>query len=167
MLNLTIQHFIHLTRTQRYAIHAGTQLVIMGVSIPVWFFNKNTSEPAKEIFCNYYIKTSREEQPICIMRDGYGISLPYRKGQKLLNDRGKPLSNVEWRKLNAANPDKLNDLYQKQVNEISSVLLLDPPAGTKYLSYREHDRAKQDDNELEIIHYVNIMDIEQLTESLV
>jgi len=56
MLNLTIQHFIHLARDQRYALHEGIELVVVGVSIPVWFLDKVTSEPAKEVFCRYYLK---------------------------------------------------------------------------------------------------------------
>lgn len=167
MLNLTIQHYIYLTQAQRHALHEGIQLVVVGVSIPVWFLNRKTSEPAKEVFCKYYLKNSREEQPIRIMPDGYEITLPYRKGQKLLNDKGRPLSDSEWRKLNATDSDKLEELYQKRVGEISSTLLLDPPIGIKYLAYREHNKITQDDDELMILHYVNIMDIEKLVTTLI
>ncbi len=167
MLNLTIQHFIHLTRAQRYALHEGIPLVVIGFSVPVWFLNKQTSEPAKELFCKYYLKNPREDHPINIVEDGYEIAVPYRKGQKLLNDRGKPLSDEEWRHLNATNPDGLEVLYDKRVSEISSKLLLDPPLGIQYLAYREHNKVRQDDGELMIVHYVNIMDIGQLVNSLV
>lgn len=165
MLNLTIQHFIHLTRPQRYALHEGIQLVVVGVSVPVWFMQKNTSEPAREVFCKYYLSNGREDRPIRILDDGYDICLPYRKGKKLLNDKGKPLSNEEWRELNFTNPDKLDALYHRHVTEVSSAQLLDPPDGIKYMAYREHDKVKYEESELVIVHYVNLLDVEQLTES--
>ena len=167
MLNLTIQHFIHLTKAQRYALHDGIQLVVVGISVPVWFLNKNTSEPAKEVFCQYYLQNTREDQPINIVQDGYEITLPYRQGQELLNEHGHRLSDEEWRKLNFAEPDKLEALYDKHVSEISSEQLLDPPTGRRCMTYREHNKVKHGDGDLIIIHYVNIMDIDQLMSTLV
>lgn len=167
MLNLTIQHFIHLTKPQRYALHKNIQLVVTGVSVPVWFMNKMTSEPAKEVFCKYYLSNSKENRPIRIVSDGYDICLPYRKGKELLNENGKPLSDSEWRELNLSNKDKLERLYQNHVAEVSSSQLLDPPVGIKYMAYREHDKMKQENGELMVIHYVNLLDFDHLLESQV
>lgn len=168
MLNLAIQHFIYLTRAQRYALHEGIELVVVGVSIPVWFLQRRTSEPAKEIFCKYHLKNPHHDQPIQILDDGYEVSLPYREGQPLCNDKGQPLSDEEWRVLNATNPDKLNELYHKHVTEVSSRLLLDSSdGGNQLMAYREHNKIRQENSELSIIHYVNLLDMERLTSTLV
>ena len=167
MLNLTIQHFIYLTREQRYDLHEGAELIVHGVSVPVWFLNTNTSEPAREIFCRYYLKNTKEDHPIQILPDGYGIQIPYREGGMLLNEQGQPISNDEWRELNFHNPEKLDELYKKQIMEVSAENLLDPPHGGKHLFYREHNKVQQDGSQLNIVHYVNMNDIEKLCESLV
>ena len=60
MLSLAIHHNLWLTRDQRYAVHNGIELVIVGVSVPVWVANqKSTSEPAQEIFCKYNLKNKK------------------------------------------------------------------------------------------------------------
>ena len=62
MLSIAIHHNIWLTRDQRYAIHDGAEIVVVGVSIPVWVHNnKVTSEPAKEVFCKYYLKNPKQD----------------------------------------------------------------------------------------------------------
>lgn len=161
MLNLTIQHVIHLTRDQRYALHDGIDLVVTGISIPVWCLDKTTSEPAREVFCTYYINNSREDEPIVAKDDGYELSLPYREGKSL------DISLEDWRELNMKNPDKLERMYNKCVQEISSKNLLDiSDGGSAYLNYREHSELEHENRKMQIIHYVTICGIERLNESL-
>ena len=54
MATLTISHYVYLNREQRYDIHDLKPVEVIGVSVPVWFNNGNTSEPAKEVFCKLF-----------------------------------------------------------------------------------------------------------------
>jgi hypothetical protein len=160
MLNLAIQHVIHLTRSQRYALHDGIHLVVTGMSVPVWYMDKATSEPAREVFCKYYLKNTKEDVPIEAKDDGYELTLPFREG------KGLEISNEEWRELNLTNPEKLEHMYDQCVQEVSSKNLLDIPDGCAHLTYREHSEVLHDDKKLHIIHFVQICDVGDLLESL-
>lgn len=162
MLRLTIHHNIHLNREQRYALHKGEDISVVGVSIPIWFIKKGTSEPANEIFCNYYLKNPKKEIPIKILDDGYEITLPYREGKTL------PITDEDWRKMNLKNPDVLDDMYLKTVREVSSKNLLDVEDGGSdgFLNYRELNKVIIKEKELNIMHHITINKIENLLESM-
>lgn len=161
MLSLTIHHNIHLTREQRYALHDGQEIMTIGVSVPVWYMNKVTSEPAKEVFCRYFLSNPKTDEPIKILEDGYEIAIPYREGSPL------KLSDEEWQELFRNNPNKLDALYKMTIEEVSSKNLLDvQDGGSGSLSYREHNKVKRGDTFLNIMHYVNIEPMETLLESL-
>ena len=152
---------IHLTRDQRYAVHEGIEIVVQGVSIPIWFMNKVTSEPAKEIFCRYYLKNPREDIAIQIKEDGFEICLPFRPGKKL------DLTDEQWRELSLKNPEKLDHLYQNTPAEVSSKNLLDlKDGGSGRLMYREQNKLKQNDKLLNVMHFIQIGDAEVLMGSL-
>ena len=161
MLSLTIQHNIHLTREQRYALHEGIDIVTIGGSVPVWFMEKRTSEPGKEVFCNYYLRNTKEDTSIQILENGYEITLPYRPGQKL------EMSNDEWRRLNREDPDKLRTMYDNLIHEVSSKNLLDiGDGGGECLAYREHNKVKKDNSMLNIMHFIQLHDMEHLLGSI-
>ena len=162
MLNLTIHHSIYLNKQQRYALHEGIDLVVVGVSVPVWCFKNFTSEPGKEIFCNYYLKNQKKDHPIQILEDGFEITVPYRPGS------APPLSDEQWREWNLKDKKKLEEHYESCVNEVSSKNLLDiKDGGGKCLTYREHNQVKKGDTLMKILHYVGIEDEEVLLESLI
>ena len=161
MLNLTIQHMIHLTREQRYAVHEGIELVVQGISIPIWFMDKVTSEPAKEVFCRYYLKNLKGDIPVQIKNDGFEISLPFRPGKKM------DLTDEQWRELNLRNPEKLELMYKNTPSEVSSINLLDLKDGVSgRLMYREHNKLKQNDKLLNVMHFIQIGDMQTLLDSL-
>jgi hypothetical protein len=161
MLSLTIHHNIHLSKAQRDALHAGEDVTVVGVSVPVWYVNKTTTEPAKEVFCHYYLRNPRKEVPIQIMSDGYEIALPYREGETL------DISDEEWRKLNMEDPAKLDAMYKALVQEVSSKNLLDVrDGGCGSLRYREHNKIKYNGKLLNVMHFVNMDAMEHLTDSL-
>ena len=161
MLNLTIQHMIHLTRDQRYAVHEGIELVVPGVSIPIWFMEKATSEPAKEVFCHYYFKNPKEDIPVQIKEDGFEICLPFRPGKEL------GLTDEQWRELNLRNPEKLELMYKNTPSEVSSKNLLDlKDGGSGHLMYREHNKLKQNNKLLNVMHFIQIGDMQALLDSL-
>lgn len=163
MLSIAIHHNIWLTRDQRYALHEGIELVVVGVSVPVWVHNNRvTSEPAKEVFCKYYLKNPKYDVPIQIVKEGYEITMPNRAGAV------PNLSDEEWRYLNANDPAKLDEYYEKCPRAANSKNLLDiKDGGSKYLSFREHNKVKSNEEFVNFIHFVNISDIEELNKTLV
>lgn len=76
MLTLTISHNIFLTREQRYLIANKEKIEVIGVSVPVWFYRGNTSEPAKEIFSKYILTNLETNEAILRTKEGYQINLP-------------------------------------------------------------------------------------------
>lgn len=162
MLSLTIHHNIHLTREQRYSLHEGQDVETVGFSVPVWFKNKTTSEPAKEVFCMYYLKNPKKDTPMQILENGYEIAIPFREGTKL------NISDEEWRKLNRENPDVLDALYSQQIQEVSSLNLLDIKDGGNggSMTYREHNKIKRGEQFLNIMHFICIETMETLLSSL-
>lgn len=161
MLRLTIHHNIHLTKEERYALHQGQEILVIGVSIPVWTIRNITSEPGQEVFCYYHLKNPKTETPIQILNDGYEITLPYREGGII------PLSDEEFRNLNYKNPIKLDEIYSKTVKEVSSKNLLDiADGGSELLSYRELNKISIKEKDLQIMHHVSISTIEKLKDSL-
>jgi hypothetical protein len=162
MLNLTINHNIHVNRQQRYALYDGESVEVIGISLPVWLKNGITSEPAKEIFCRYILKNATEEKPINVLPDGYEITLPYRpkKSTTKLPDR-------LWLKWTMTNPDALANYYDKRVREISCHNLLDTvDGGSKCLYYREQNQIMYEGQLLNVVHYIQIEDIDELLKSI-
>lgn len=163
MLSMAVNHNIWLTRDQRYALHEGIEIVVVGVSVPVWVHNnKVTSEPAKEVFCKYVLKNPKFDAPIQLVSDGYEITMPNREGTL------PSLTDEEWRNLHFNDPEKLESYYEKCQRAVNSKNLLDiKDGGSKYLSFREHNKIKSNDEFVNFIHFVSIMDIEELTKNLI
>jgi hypothetical protein len=123
--------------------------------------DKVTSEPAKEVFCKYHLKNTKEDIPITIQDDGFAIVLPYRES------KGLDLTNEQWRELMFKNPDKLERMYQNCVQEVSSKNLLDlEDGGSQHLVYREQNKVQQGERLLNLLHFVNIGDIDTLNQSM-
>ena len=76
MISLNISHLIFLTKEQREELSKGGPIKCNGVSIPVWFKGGDTSEPAREVFCNYSLFFTREYRPISSNEKGYFIDIP-------------------------------------------------------------------------------------------
>lgn len=74
-LLLTVGHNIFLTREQRYALIENKYLEVIGVSVPCWFNQGLSSEPANEVFCKYKINVSEVEPFIRYKENGYTINL--------------------------------------------------------------------------------------------
>ena len=161
MLNLTISHIIYLTKKERYTLYNGVSIETVGLSVPIWCKDGNTSEPGKEIFCKYVICNPRTECPIKILKDGYEITLPYRLGKK------EKLSDEKWLDLSMNNPDALHQYYSQAVSEVSSKNLLDPEhGGGRCLVYREHNKITIGKEPSNVVHYVKIDDMDELLESI-
>jgi hypothetical protein len=160
MLTLSIQHNIYLDRNQRYALHNQEDVDTIGVSIPVWHFKERTSEPAKEVFCHYFLRNPRKEIPIKILKDGYLLCLPFR----ITNRPQRELSNAEWLSINQ---EQREAYYTSTPREMSSASLLDiQDGGSETLMYRESNTVKNGDKFMKIVHYVSLYDMKYLNRSL-
>lgn len=157
-LTLAVHHLIHLTKEQRYDLHAGKQIVCVGVSVPVWFLGENSTEPAREVFCRYYLSNPKDDFPIGIRKDGYSIPIPHKPGS--IPD----ISNEEWFK----QTKEEREAYEAKIKpEFTSKNLLDcQDGGSKFLFYREHNKIKYEGRWLTIIHFVQIADMEELIDSI-
>lgn len=144
MLRLTISHYIYLSRDQRYALHNGEALEIVGTSVPVWFMKGNTSEPAKEVFCKYKLTNQPGNKIINISEEGYCINLP----QKILKEASQDqIVNVE----NSRMSEKLLDIKD---------------GGAEQFEFRQYNNLEKQYGNGSIVHFVEIKPIELLTETL-
>lgn len=160
MFTLSIQHNIFLTHKERYNIHQQKDVDTIGVSIPVWHLENKTSEPGKEVFCNYYLRNPRKEIPIKIMKDGYLLCLPHR----IPTRQQREIENEEWVKMNQ---EQREAYYTAMPREMSSASLLDvQDGGSETLMYRESNTVKSGDKFMKIVHYVHIFDMKYLTRSM-
>lgn len=160
MLTLTIQHSIYLTRDQRYSLHNGLDVNTVGVSLPVWHRRSKTSEPGREVFCNYYLRNPHKEIPIRILQNGYLICLPFRIPQT----PHRAITNEEWM---AMTQEQREAYYTSTPRSMSSASLLDvAEGGSESLIYREQNKVKSKLDYLRIIHYVNVFDVNYLERSL-
>lgn len=159
MLSLSISHNIHLNKKQRYDLHNGFDLNIIGICVPVWIDKKNTSEPAKEVFCNYCIKNTKDELPIKILSNGFEITLPFRSSSVI------DITDNEF--LYFLKKNKLENLYENKNSESSSKNLLDIcDGGSNFLTYGELNRVLFNDETINIFHNVIISSIESLEDGL-
>jgi hypothetical protein len=158
-LTLAVHHVIHLTREQRYKLHAGEQIEVVGVSVPVWFIGENSTEPAREVFCKYYLTNPKGDFPIGIRKDGYTIPIPYKPAPPIPD-----VTNEEWLKFTKEEREE----YESKIKPgFTSENLLDyKDGGSKFLFYREHNKIKHEGKKLTIIHFVQISDMDDLTNSL-
>jgi len=73
---LCISHNIFLTREQRYSWFEGKEIEVIGVSIPVWYKDGDTSEPAIEVFSKYKLINKTQNIFVKHLDDGYEITAP-------------------------------------------------------------------------------------------
>jgi hypothetical protein len=143
---LSISHNIFLSREQRYVLNRKEAIEVVGTNIPVWFFGDKTSEPGREIFCNYRIYPYKSViKNIKIRKDGYDIFL--------LQER-EDIGSV---------PSKIKKFFNKKGMAPSVISLLDiKDRGAEWLYFKSYDRKY-----MNIVHSVEIQKIENLTESLI
>ena len=158
---LSLAHYIYLTRDQRYALHEGERLDVVGVTLPVWFYRGDTSEPAVEVFGQYIIDNKQDEDCIIYtIPTGYQFNLP-----QLPQDYQKAeLSDERWR---AMSFQERNNWYEENKSPLNSKCLLDPvDGGGAYLHWTQHNKRVKGNRVLAIKNYVEIKDMSKLEDSL-
>ena len=161
MLILSISHHIYLTKEQRYAL-IDNDISVTGVSIPVWVkTNGMSTEPAVEVLCRYELTNVDKKMPIHFNVDGYRINMPQ------LSEHEKEVPRVSddiWRSFS---PDEKMKYYDNQNPRPCVEWLKDGnDGGSMHLQFREHNKIYQDEEALEIYHYIHINDESKLTTSL-
>lgn len=150
MATLTISHYLYLSREQRYKLHTGETLDIIGVSVPVWFHKGSTSEPAKELFCKYKISNDPVNKTIMPTEEGYSINLP----QKVeLGDKNIPdeIQEAEATSIQLGTSDKLLDIKD---------------GGSEWLEFRQYNKVQQGEHQFNVVHFVEIKPVELLQDTL-
>lgn len=161
MITLAISHHIFLTKEQRYALSKGETVDVIGCSVPVWFQKGSTSEPAVEVFCEYKLTNQKDHYPIKRADRGYEINMP-----QLPEDYVPPkrIPEEKWNKL----PEEVQKewLDKNRKPPTAEYLLDEEDGGTSYLRFREYNKVKEGDQVNNIVHYVEIMTVEELMESI-
>jgi len=161
MTTLTVSHNLFLTREQRYELFHGTDLEVVGVSVPVWIGNGQTTEPAIEVFAKYKLM-NRDEKIFIRQHNGYyEITIPVIEAvvPPMPDDIWNSLTQQqrdEWWAANDPNPSLINLLDIKD-------------GGCGWLAFRQYSKLSKDTGSvgvLHVIHFVEIKDISDLEQSL-
>lgn len=138
-LTLSIAHNIFLKSEERYLLHIGKEIEVIGVSTPVWFYKK-TSEPANELFCKY--KITPTESTLFIKHNatkGYDLCLP-----------------------------RLSyDAAEKRNNPITLKSLLDfKDGGVEWLAFHQFNDVKRNNKDIHIAQFIEMKDMEELIQTI-
>jgi len=161
MLTISTSHNIALTREQRYTLASGNAVEVMGISVPVWFFKGNTSEPASEVFCKYVLTNVDEDYPITTLASGYKINLPQLAPgiplitrPKLEEQQTMTIGELEeWSRENLIPPNG-NDLKDPADGGVSSI------------RFKKYAKIEADGRKMKAIHNIEIISEENLIRSL-
>lgn len=158
MTTLTVSHNVFLTREQRYDLFHGTDLEVVGVSVPVWINNGKTTEPAIEVFAKYKLM-NRDDRVFIRQHNGYyEVTVPPMNAPvpSIPNDVWNSLSQEQreqWWTNNEPNPSLINLLDIKD-------------GGAGWVAFRQYSKLnKGTADTLHIMHFVEIKEISVLEQS--
>lgn len=159
MLTLVVSHVIGLTRDQRYDLHTGKTVDVVGISIPVWFEKGSTSEPANEVFVNYKLTNYKEAFPIKTTKCGFEINMPQSNPEAEAEIRALPQEALEVVGVNTNFPNSKNLLDMKD-------------GGSEFLQFRQYAKTnllvdgEKTRKALNIVHCVEIKSLEDIVATL-
>jgi hypothetical protein len=148
-LHLAINHLIFLTKDERYALFNGTNIETVGVTIPVWFWLGNTTEPAKEIFCKYLITNQPTSDTIDLWDGGYKINTPQQDKMDEI-------------------PPKIKEVVaHKSVGSAKNLLDI-KDGGSQWLQYKVFKKFKAVGvtHPIRVVHTIEMKPMENLTTTL-
>ena len=155
-LILAISHNIYINKNQENDLLNRIPIELMGVCVPVWHSGGKSNEPAKEVFCKYYIKNDIIDSPIEALKNGFKINIPQ------IPDtfkKDKILSDEEWRGLKEKD---LLEWYEKNTFPPNAQDLKDGG----HLCYVQYDKFLFRKKMADIVHNINIKTEECLVSSL-
>lgn len=158
MLVLSILHSIFLTPKEVENLISGEEVDAIGVSVPVWYYQGNTSEPAEEVFCKYKLKVSDKKESVSTLKNGHGYSINFPKlssdykEQVLSKEQITTMSKEELAKWHKDNPktSNVNDLVSEK----------------EKTSFKQFVKRKQKGKMTNLIHCVELMSANKLLESM-
>jgi len=155
MLVLSILHNIFLNETEIESLTKGEEIETIGVSVPVWYYEGNTSEPAEEVFCKYKISINNKKESVSISKNGYTINFPklpnnYEE-KKLSDERASKMTEEQVEKWYKENPKlpNINELYKNGETH-----------------FKKHTKKKQKGKLTNLVHCVEVSKINKLTNTL-
>lgn len=155
-LILAISHNIYLTEEQEKFILDKTPIETIGVCVPVWHYSGKSSEPAKEIFCKYFIYNEKNDFPVEKFKSGFKINIPQiPEGYK----KDRPLTDEEWRGMSEKD---LSEWYERNTTPVNAEYLKDKGC----LYYIQYDKFMFKTKLVDIVHSINIKPEEVLINSL-
>lgn len=146
MLTLIVSHNIGLTKEERYKLHNGETIDVVGVSVPVWLEKGTTSEPANEVFVKYKLTNIKKNQQIKTNEFGYEINIPQ------INTEVKEESSINF-------PNSKNLLDIKD-------------GGIEFLEFKQYSQSsliidgEKTNRNLNVVHSIEIRKIEEIINSL-
>lgn len=149
-----ISHNLFLDKEDLELLAHGNPVETLGVSVPVWFFKGNTSEPAREVFCNYRLINTPENPPTSILAKGYQINIPQPPVARVRKpENWSELSKTEKAVWRANNPGQLCG---------DDLLDLD---GSDTFHFKRYNKVTENGKRINIIHSVDIGTLEMLEKS--
>jgi hypothetical protein len=145
MATLTISHYIYLTKDERYKLHEGQPMEVVGVSVPVWFHKGSTTKPAQEMFVKYRLTNCLPNRAITAFEEGYCINLPQK------NDLTAPI--------------QVQQAVGVEVGT-SERLLNYKDGGSEYLEFRQYSKVQKHKRTFNVVHFVELKPVEDLLETL-
>jgi hypothetical protein len=161
---LSISHNLFLTRQERYDWYNGKDLTVIGASCPVWFNadrppGNQTSEPAIEVFCKYNLINRQENIYIRHTAEGYDVLVP-----KEPLTKATPPTDEIWKSMK---PTEKENWYRKNEPTPSIHNLLDiKDGGSQWLAFRQYNKIKKGNRSLNLIHFFEIADWDEMLDSL-
>lgn len=159
MLKLSIIHNIFLKEEEVNILNSEDTISVIGVCLPIWSFNKMTSEPAEEVFCNYEIYNNSSEQinQVEILKDKYKIYLP-----DYCHKTYSELTKKQFIQLSAEDKNCCSKIDNKIIFEQQSILLKNYDDA---IMFKQYEKIKIGDKIKLIEHFVQIRTIKFLIES--
>lgn len=137
---LVISHIIYLTPEERTAlVKKRKPAQIVGISVPVWFHQGKSSEPAHEVLCQYMLTNEPQDMMITSLPTGYRINLPQVKPDQSEEETTK----TDFHKI--GNPED---------------------GGSGWLIFKQFQTVKPQDRTFQILHYVELRDWEYYWDSV-
>lgn len=159
MLILSILHHIFLSDEEIEKLINGEKLEVTGVSLPVWFQNGNTSEPAEEVFCKYRLLCSNDPEPIkhYMKKGSKGYAIEIRQ------NKDKPKFPSHWKSMSE---EDQNVWFAENIpNDITNARSV-ANGGSDYLHFQEFNKVKQKNKFYTIYHNVEIKTMQSLLRTI-
>jgi hypothetical protein len=134
-LTLTIAHNVFLTKEQRYGLFDGNTVEVIGVSVPVWYYNGTTSEPATEVFCAYKLIPDEKKFYVNYTKNSY----------ELLLSKNSYATEGTTETLSLRNLLDLKD------------------GGINWLAFRQFNKIKKNKKDINMVHFVEIKPIQDIS----